>query len=390
MQRARLAADRRLAIAPAAAQERIRTALRAMGSRIVRAAPGTIEALRGGRIRSVVGATDRALHTTVTVVGTATASRILMITRPAQVVDLNASPAVLAAELTDMVTLQQACDDAVRPGAARPFGPALLLITDDSRAAYLALLAQQQVSSRVRGQLRLMPARPPLTGTETVTLTSSGGPAPLTGHRLGGLIDTAAYIGGHGTALPPADQAALTELTVACWPLLHGVHTGVRLADDLARAANLADRQARIRSALAVRWIMRCQDCRFDKIVNPEYGRIAKRNHRLRNAIGIGAAAIMPFATVATVGARVATGLTFEPDYVCPRCQGLDADEVRAGICPHCGQLRKEVILGRCRNEKCRHDLAGLIGDPRPLLPLEPTVNTHPERTDHDHTAAPQ
>jgi hypothetical protein len=289
-----------------------------------------------------------------------------------------------------MVALLQATDDAVRGHAAAPFGPGLLLITPQSRAGYLAVLAQPHVAPRIRGQVRLLPARPALPVEGTAALVSSGGTVALTGHRLHDLFATATYLAGHRAALPPDGQAALAELAAACWPLLHGVHAGLRLADDLARAANVADRQARIRSSLPARRIMRCRDCHFDKIVNPEYGRIAKRNHRLRNAIGIGAAAIMPFATAATVGARVATGLTFEPDYVCPRCQGLEATEIRAAICTNCGQLRKEVILGRCPNDKCRHDLAAAIGDPRPLLPL---VNDNPNRTgrnDHDHSALPR
>jgi hypothetical protein len=327
MERARLAADRRLSLPPADAQDRLLTALQSMGSRIVRASPGTIEALRGGRVRSVFGATDRALYTTTTVVGSGNTSRVLMINEIAHALDLNASPTALSAEIVDMVALQQANDDAIRVYAQRPFEPALLLVTPDSQASYRALLAQPQVALRVRGQIRLLLARPALPGHGVVRLVSSGGSVPLTGHRLRELLATATYVGGHGTALAPQEQAALVELNVACWPLVHGVHAAVRLADALAEVANLVERQARIRSSLTFRRIMRCRDCHFDKIVNPEYGRIAKRNHRLRNAIGIGAAAVMPFATAATVGARVATGFTFEPDYVCPRCQGLAADE---------------------------------------------------------------
>lgn len=370
MQRARLAADRCLSLPPAAVHDRLRTALKSMGCRILRATPGTIEALRGGRIRSVFGATDRALHTTATVVGAGDTTRVLMITRTAHAVDLNASPDVLAAEVVDMVTLQQASDDAVREHAQGAVRPALLLVTPDSRAGYLGLLAQPQLAARVRGTLRLLPAQPALPAHGVVMLRASGGSVPLTGHRLHELMSSASYIGAHGSALPAREQAALAELTAMCWPLLHGVHPGVRLSDELSRAANLADHQTRLRSSLAVRRILRCRDCQFDKVVNPEYGRIAKRNYRLRNAIGVGAAAIMPVATVATVGARFASGLSFEPDYVCPRCQGLDADELRACICPGCGQLRREVVLHQCPNQTCRHNFVAAIGDPRPLLPL--------------------
>src|SRR5688500_7477829 len=126
MERARLASDRRLTLPPDAAQDRLLHALRGMGSRIVRATPGTVEVLRGGRIRSAFGATDRALHTVTTIVGSGDTCRVLTLTETAHAVDLNASPEALAAEVIDMLVLQQAGDDAVRAQARHPFGPALL------------------------------------------------------------------------------------------------------------------------------------------------------------------------------------------------------------------------------------------------------------------------
>lgn len=386
MERARLAAERRLSVSPGRARDELLTALHSMGGRTVRLTPGTVEVMRGGRVRSVLGATDRALRSTATVIGAGDTARVLMVSEPAQAVDLNASPAALAAEIDDMVALQRACDDVLQRFGARSFGPALLLMPPPSRAGYLALLRQPHVASRVRGQVRLLPAGPAPLPHGVVTVGTAAGSVPLSGHRLRDLLGTAAYIAGHGGALPAGEQAALVEAVAGCWPLSIGVHGGVRLTHDQAEAVNLADRQFRIRATLPARRILRCRDCRFDKIVNPDYGQIAKRNHRLRNAIGIGAAAVMPFATVATVGARVATGFTFDLEYVCPRCQGLEADEIKASICPHCGHLRKEVLLRRCPNDKCRYDLAAAIGDPRPLLLLR-TSHHQPEGNDHDHSA---
>lgn len=69
-----------------------------------------------------------------------------------------------------------------------------------------------------------------------------------------------------------------------------------------------------------------------------------------------------------------------DPDYVCPRCQGMDADEGLATFCPQCGDLRKEAVLRKC--PKCHHDfLAGLAPEPQPFWGAAPapTVVASPE-----------
>jgi hypothetical protein len=51
-----------------------------------------------------------------------------------------------------------------------------------------------------------------------------------------------------------------------------------------------------------------------------------------------------------------------DPDYVCTRCQSLDADTSVITFCPDCGERRQEPVLRTCPN--CKHDFRkGILDD---------------------------
>ena len=63
------------------------------------------------------------------------------------------------------------------------------------------------------------------------------------------------------------------------------------------------------------------------------------------------AATVQPFVLVGSL-LKLAR---LDPDWVCPRCQGLSATEGIVTYCPSCGELRREALLGFCPD--CGTDL---------------------------------
>ncbi len=127
------------------------------------------------------------------------------------------------------------------------------------------------------------------------------------------------------------------------------------------------EQQARMREQLPVRTLHRCCDCGHEKVSNPDYKKLMDRNRKLQaltGAVGLtmrgGSAS--PFLLVGALFRMK----KLDPDYVCPRCQGMESDDRLATFCPECGSLRKEPVLRTC--SKCEHDFRAAIG------PLEPVA----------------
>ncbi len=121
------------------------------------------------------------------------------------------------------------------------------------------------------------------------------------------------------------------------------------------------EQQARMREELPVRTLHRCCDCGHEKVSNPDYKKLMDRNRKLQaltGAVGLtmrgGSAS--PFLLVGALFRMK----KLDPDYVCPRCQGMESDDRLATFCPECGSLRKEAVLRTCA--KCEHDFRAAIG----------------------------
>ena len=121
------------------------------------------------------------------------------------------------------------------------------------------------------------------------------------------------------------------------------------------------EQQARMREQLPVRTLHRCCDCGHEKVSNPDYKKLMDRNRKLQaltGAVGLtmrgGSAS--PFLLVGALFRMK----KLDPDYVCPRCQGMESDDRLATFCPECGSLRKEAVLRTC--SKCEHDFRTAIG----------------------------
>ena len=80
----------------------------------------------------------------------------------------------------------------------------------------------------------------------------------------------------------------------------------------------------------------------------------------------VGRHGISPFVLVGSIF-RIAD---LDPDYVCPRCQGTDAEEMVVTFCPTCGDLRPEAALRSCA--KCQLDLRSMLPEEASIWALPP------------------
>lgn len=120
------------------------------------------------------------------------------------------------------------------------------------------------------------------------------------------------------------------------------------------------EQQARMREQLPVRTLHHCRDCGQEKVSNPDYKKLMDRNRKLQALAGaagltIRGGSVSPFLLVGALFRLK----KLDPDYVCPRCQGMASDDSIATFCPSCGSLRSEAVLRICA--KCDHDLRSTI-----------------------------
>ena len=109
-----------------------------------------------------------------------------------------------------------------------------------------------------------------------------------------------------------------------------------------------------------MRLLMRCTTCRLEKVVNPDLAKLRERNRRVRilqTSVGavLGTHQISPFILVG----RLAQLKKTEPDFVCLRCQGTDADERPITFCSQCGERLDGSVLRGCPKSKL--DLRSLV-----------------------------
>ncbi len=201
-------------------------------------------------------------------------------------------------------------------------------------------------------------------GVGSVTFVSSKG------HAVISLAETQAHLGvGVMVASQPGSLPAnladeverfATRVEIALTGAQGGAVT-VPVADPEVPVFEFLHQQVRIRDGLPVRTLHTCRTCHFQKVTNEDFARMQARNQRLRSLVGgVGA-----FVSPSGIQPFVVLGQLFrlkklDPDYVCPRCQGLDADERIVTFCPSCGELRSEAVLRACG--KCKHDFRDALG----------------------------
>ena len=241
---------------------------------------------------------------------------------------------------------------------------------------------------------------PPGDEDAQVVIALPSAEAILGAMRVQGMLTVALLVARTPGSMPPALAADVERVATEIEHVLDAAAPGaipvVQLTDTDKPVVAFLNEQARIRDALPLRTLQRCTTCRHEKVVNPDYKRLVERNRKIRGIGGflgasISSAGVSPFILVG----RILPLVKMDPDYVCPRCQGLDADENLVVFCPTCGERRDEAALRTCR--RCEHDFrkalkpetlwlpvgtaAQRFAPPAPPPPLEPALPAQPAFT---------
>ena len=250
-------------------------------------------------------------------------------------------------------------------GALRSVDPNVLLTppTFNSTAATIGLLERSNVATGNAGEKAVQRVDQWLGGTAKakatgpqVVMAAPDAEAILDAERVQGMLTVALMISRVTGSMPPSRQtssASWGEIEHILDSASPGMVPVITIAETDTPVVTFLNEQARIRETL--RSLQTCTTCRHQKVVNPDYQRLVERNRKIRGLSGflgasISSSGVSPFILVG----RMLPLVKMDPDYVCPRCQGLDADERLVVFCPNCGERRDEAALRKCG--RCEHD----------------------------------
>jgi hypothetical protein len=252
--------------------------------------------------------------------------------------------------------------------ALRSVDPDVLLTppTFNSTAATIGLLERSNVAGGNAGQKAVQRVDQWLGGTSPakpagpqVVIAAPDAEAILDAERVQGMLTVALMISRVTGSMPPALAADVERVVGEIEHILDSASAGmvpvITIAETDKPVVTFLNEQARIRETLPLRSLQTCTTCRHQKVVNPDYQRLVERNRKIRGLSGflgasISSSGVSPFILVG----RMLPLVKMDPDYVCPRCQGLDADERLVVFCPNCGERRDEAALRKCG--RCEHD----------------------------------
>jgi hypothetical protein len=238
----------------------------------------------------------------------------------------------------------------------------------NSTAANIGILERSNSASGVAGEKASnrvdqwlgAPPPPPTPGNEAqVVIAVPDAEAILDAMRVQGMLTVALLVARKPGSMPAALAADVERVATTIERVLESATPGsvpvIELGDADKPVVTFLNDQARIRVSLPLRTLQRCTTCKHEKVTNPDYKALVERNRKIRGIGGllgasISSAGISPFLLVG----RILPLVKMDPDYVCPRCQGLDADENLVVFCPNCGERRDEPALRKCR--RCEHD----------------------------------
>lgn len=170
-------------------------------------------------------------------------------------------------------------------------------------------------------------------------------------------LTVAALIGSQPDGMPETLVRRIEALATKVEQALSGGRGVVVIQLDAGeqKVVEFLHMQARIRAELPMRILTTCQECRFQKVSNPDLERVRRRNDRLRtltSSLGasFGRGGPSPFVVFGTWFRMT----QLDPDFVCPRCQGMLGAGRIVTFCPECGDRRDEAVLTKC--PKCQYD----------------------------------
>lgn len=144
----------------------------------------------------------------------------------------------------------------------------------------------------------------------------------------------------------------------------------IELTQAEADLYNLCARQSEIAQGYETRLLRTCRSCRQQRIINPKFEKMQKEKKQLQDWMTMQRNILM-----------AVSRLRNDPNFVCTRCQGLEADERQIVLCPRCGTPHTRVLLGPC--VKCGLDLSAPAPeadvDSPPAAPAAPRPASSPE-----------
>jgi hypothetical protein len=204
-------------------------------------------------------------------------------------------------------------------------------------------------------------------GVGRVTLLGPKGAAELDLSDMQGMLTAGAHVLSQPGTLPPPLMAQVERFVARVEAELSAGDEAmperrVELAPAEVPVVEFLRQQARIREQVPLRTLQVCTTCRLEKVVNPDYKRLMTKNHRIRTLTGslglfFSPAGVSPYVLVG----RLVQLKQLDPDFVCNRCQGLEADASVVTFCPTCGERRGEAALRVCG--RCKHDFRTALED---------------------------
>ena len=390
--------------------------LRALEFQATREHYSVIEAERGSKLRGMTMTRTRVpTHVHIDVVpsgggtgtgtGTSTTVTIRIEERWPVASTRRGTVSVYADVFTEVLTALDAALSRLDPPAAAAFPQWWRLLPEHEIAATRgrAETATRTERALQRGTARLLdgPRTGPSTPLAEARLDTVTFLAPGSATRLpAATVDAMLTVGQLVASAPGSMPAALVSDVEATVLVLeqhmtqvgtHGAPGGmtIHVDGDTVPVISFLFQQASLREALPVRVLMRCTTCRLEKVVNPDLAKLRERNRRVRilqTSVGavLGTHQISPFILVG----RLAQLKKTEPDFVCLRCQGTDADQRPITFCSRCGERLDGSVLRAC--PKCKLDLRSLVGTasvwtaleaapaPTPLPPDDPPPDDPP------------
>jgi predicted RNA-binding Zn-ribbon protein involved in translation (DUF1610 family) len=191
-------------------------------------------------------------------------------------------------------------------------------------------------------------------------------------HSIAGLASSVVRTQG----VPDEGLAALRSVLAVMQPALSATETidvHIELSESERSIVELLHAQIWIRNALPVRISHECPTCGVKTLSNSDYDALLQRNRKMSALSGLGLAVSGTVSPFFMVGRLLQLRKT-DPDFVCPRCKGLDSVDSPVTFCPSCKALREEAVLLQCAD--CGHDfgsdVAGLKWQPAESIPLPP------------------
>jgi len=257
--------------------------------------------------------------------------------------------AVLAAVDAALARLDPTVADPTPDPRPAPTGAAGLLDRANSSLTRAASSVVDAADRTLSGTRSTTPAA--WLDVRAVRLDLPDGALLLGRPEVEGVLAVAALIAARPGPVPPRLVAHVERLAALIEPVMSRGEAVPRVplvAPD-APAVDFLRQQAALREALPARRLLVCRDCRFEKIVNDDYQRLAERNRKLSSIMGgLGATirpgSVSPFVMVG----QLLRAKKLAPDFVCPRCQGMNADPLAITFCPSCGARHAEAALRTC------------------------------------------